>query len=299
MTQTIDLAEIRLASEAEARACRMLLPAAFGPQDAPDRLLVAVGSDGVVLGAAAAAWRVTHDAPGFPVLVTVVPPMRRHDLGRRLLKGLAADAAGEATALRSWTPLPPDSEAAAFLRGCGFVEAFRFVTFEASNHGVATFNTAMHRSIARLLARGRIPADVQVVSGNSAPAPDIALLAAREFPGITPHAVAQMESGDFGVFDPASSVVVVHRDRVVAASLCREADDMLQVDMTMVCPDYRNGWANILMLQAVADRCVVGGMKGCRFSCDSRVRDTMKLAPRTGAQIVAEVAVFVRRLPAA
>ncbi len=102
-----DLA-IAPARDAEARACRMLLPAAYtGPEP---EVLLARGGDGTILGAAALRWQSWTAPPGFPLLVQVVPAVRRRGVGRALVEAAATLARGEAPGLWSWDMLDEGSD---------------------------------------------------------------------------------------------------------------------------------------------------------------------------------------------
>jgi hypothetical protein len=66
--------------------------------------------------------------------------------------------------------------------------------------------------------------------------------------------------------------------------LCRRFGDVADIDVNVVTPELRRGWANVPLLEGMARRChAVGGVR-FRFSCEEHVRDTLNLARCSGAR---------------
>jgi len=277
---------IRPAHDAEAPACRALLPEAFGPTDGPV-LYVAVG-DGAIVGAAAIGW-----VPGgFPVQVHVVPAWRRRGVGRALVDAAAAAAAGETARLRAWTLLAEDSPAERFLLATGFAAARRFHGFDTG------FEFAAHvaRVRAYLERSGRIPDGVAVVAPSAAPRAELVALVAANLHAVPAAVAARVAADGPSGYDDTLSVVLMHDGRVAGATLSSRDGAVGRIEVNVVAPALRGGWANIILLDETARRGIAGGIERFRFFSDETTRDTMNLGRRTGARFLGVGLVMERPL---
>ncbi len=232
--------------------------------------------EGAIRGAAALAWI----PRGFPLLVHVAPPWRRQGIGRALVQAAANTAVGETPALRAWTPLEETSEAAQFLRVVGFQVTRRVLAFETDG---LRFSAAMTTLLARLRAAGKVPADVHVAHLAEASPADVVALVAPEF-GTMPHDVAwRLAPGAPGAYDRDLSLVLLRGGAVCGAILCLRSGDLVTVDVNVVAPHLRRGWANLLLLEAITHRCRADGVTRCHFTCEEHVRDTLNVARRSDA----------------
>jgi len=70
---------------------------------------------------------------------------------------------------------------------------------------------------------------------------------------------------------------------VVGVMLCQMDGDALRVEVNVVAPELRGGWANLLMVEAMARRARTAGSTPFRFGCKPHVTDTLGLTWRSGA----------------
>ncbi len=278
---------VTLATEREAPACLALLPEAQG---VPVELLIA-RRRGVFAGAAGLYWRSWSKPGGFPTQIHVLPLQRRQGVGRRLLQEAALLAAPETEGLWSLRPAKPQSPEALFMQACGFVPRRRQHHFQAR---IEVLLTHLAPLVARLRAHGRIPPDVQVVSLAEAPLEEVGWLVSAELGGGPIEALHRLRQRDAA---PAPdnldrSLAVLHEGHVIGAMLWRLKDGLATVDARVVAPRWRNGWPNLLLLEASLLRARDEGIADFRFYCDETVRDTLRLAQRASAVEVASDALF-------
>ncbi len=271
-----DTTLVRPALEAESVSCRALLPEAFLPSGYAPELFVAPAPESGILGAAALAWV----PDGFPLLIRVAEGWRRQGIGGALLRAVMDTAAGETPALRAWGPLAEASPGALFLQAAGFRPIRRLLVFETD---AVRFATAMTALLGRFRAAGRVPADVRLASLDEAPPSEVVRLVTQHM-ATQPHDVAwRIAPGAPNGYNRALSLVLMRDVRVVAAMLCRRHAEAIEVDVNVVAPDVRRGWANLLLLEGMARLCRAAGIRRFRFSCEEHVRDTLNLARRSGA----------------
>jgi GNAT superfamily N-acetyltransferase len=251
-----------------------MLPDAFPAFGRAPELLVATSPNGLI-GAAAVAW-----VPrGFPILLFVAEGWRRQGIGRRLLEAATASAAGETTALRAWNAVQEDSAAASFLQAVGFQVTRRLLVFETD---AAEFEASMTALLRRMA--GKVPGDVIVGTLAQAPPSGVVSLVAPQFATL-PHDVAwRITSGSPLGYDQTLSLVLLQKGKVIGAMLCKRSGELAEVDVNVVAPAFRGGWANLLLLEAMARRARADGVAHFRFSCEEHVRDTLNLARRSGAR---------------
>ncbi len=287
---------VRAAEECEARACRMLLPQAFPIDPAPE-LLVALGPDSTLIGAAAVGWVAAGDASAFPIAVEVVPPWRRRGVGHALIDAAAASVRGETTGLQPWNALEDDSEAVGFFLACGFYVHHRVLHFIGDATSVEAL-LARHRTW--LTERGRIPANARLVGLRDAPHPELAHLLAREFHNSPAQVLARLHGESAPPFDAERSVVLLVDGAVMGAQIWTNGDDGVpQVEVNVVSPTLRHGWANVLLTHEGVRIGVTKGTHAFRFFCHERVIDTVNIARRSGAKLARTDVVLRRDIAAA
>lgn len=279
---------IRPAQDADMRACRLLLPAAFSAESAP-QLMVAVqaGAPETVVSACALSWcnapKPEAEPTGFAILLHVVPILRRLGVGRAMVENAVAWCAAETAGLRNWLPVEDGSEASLFLEQAGFVRHHRILHFVTDLVG---FHVIVDGLRMRMQRSGRLPADARLLRIEEAPAWDVAALVAPEF--AAPHAtiLRRLSPTATDAFDLHRSVAL-YLDEVLAGVLIFSWNNgEVSIEVIVVAPAFRGGAANVLLLEAATRAAIEGGAARFRFFCDERTRDTLGLARRAGAEPV-------------
>lgn len=267
---------VALATDAETPACLALLPDLHNL----DAEFLIARQDGALAGAAGLVWRHRRTAAGFPLEVEVLPDRRRRGVGRALVAAALRLAQGEAPGLWSRRPLEAGSTAAAFAEACGFRERGREHHFIAE---VAKVSAYVAPLVAKLKARGHIPARARIVALKDAPPVDAAWLISAEFGGGPGAALAVLAGRAGGGIDLERSRAVMDGDQLAGVVFGRGGDDMAIVEGSIVAPAWRKGWANALITDAVLAVARDGGFDRFRFHCGEEVLDTMRLAERAEA----------------
>lgn len=277
-------ASIRAANAAELPAVRRIVPSLFGVARAPDRLLVCVDeAERKVIGVAAIAWNLWGAPPGFPLWVHVLEGYRRRGHGRALLAAAAHAARSDAAIFHAWSALDEHDEGCEFLRAVGFAQLRRTLHYEADG---ATFFAMIAGARSRLARRGRIPADARTVPLRDAPYAGVAHLVSSAFGTRHEVALAATRNQRAGGYDRDRSVVLMVGEDVRGALLYRWANGVPEIDVNVVGPGLRRGWANVLLLHDATRNGLEGGASRFRFHCEDRVLDTINLARRSGAKLL-------------
>ena len=278
---------VTLASEAEAPACLALLPEAQG---VPVELLIA-RRGGAFAGAAALYWRSWFQPSGFPVLVHVLPLERRRGVGRQLLAEAALLAAAETDGLWALKAARSDSLEALFMQACGFVPRRQQHHFQAR---IAALLEHISPLTARLRTHGRVPEGVRIAPLSDAPLEEVGWLVSAELGGGPMEALQRLRRrGASPDADPLDrSLAIMKDDHVAGVMLWRLEQGLAMVDARVVSPRWRNGWPNLLLLEASLLRARDEGVTEFRFYCDETVRDTLRLAQRAAAAEVASDALY-------
>jgi len=277
--------ELRHASDADMRACRMLLPMAFTAYGAPE-LVAAVqrGAADTLVGACALSWcnapKPEAEPGGFPVMAHVVPSHRRLGIGRALVEAAAAWCRGDTTGLRTWLPVVDGSGEASFLERVGFVRHHRTLHFET---GLAPFHAIVDGLRSRMQRTGRLPHGARIVRLADAPAWDVAALVAPEF--AAPHAaiLRRLSPTAPDAFDLQRSVALYVGTALAGVLIYSWNGGDVGIEVIVVAPAFRAGAANVLLLEAATRTALDGGAERFRFFCDEHTRDTLGLARRAGA----------------
>lgn len=277
---------IRRASDAEAYACRLLLPEAFSLSAAPV-LLVATPADmqAQIVAAAALHWEECGADPGFGLQLHVVPSARRHGIGRALIEAATQLCQGETSALRTSRPLPEGCEAEPFLAATGFVQRRQIRHFEA---GLQHYHAIVDGFYQRLALHGQIPAEIRVVSAREVPAGPLATLLASEFPVQRETARRWLSGEATDGYDLDASVVLMVEDHIAGALFIRFNGTVPTIDALVIRKRFRKSWANVVLLRQATFRGLEIGrgngwpmdLQKIRFSCDEDNHDTLRLAAR-------------------
>jgi GNAT superfamily N-acetyltransferase len=268
---------IRRARESEMRLARQLLPSVYSATQASDMLFLAE-TEGAPhpVGAAAIAW-----APaGFPVELHVVPSFRRRGVGRALIEAVATAVEGETDRMRSWNMVGEGSPAEIFLRATGFAVTRRFFGFETDGMKFLPFIEAIRRPLVR---SGRIPPGARISSLSEAPRAELIKLVSTELAAFPATVAARIAAQGSSWYDEELSVVLMLNGALVGAMLMTRSGDLGRVEVNVVAPSFRGGWANVVILDEAVRRIVGSGLKRLRFFCDEHTRDTINLAKHAGA----------------
>lgn len=275
---------VREARDEEHERCRSILPECFFPSAAPE-LFVAVDRDDCIQGVAAVLW----SAGGFPLQLHVLEAFRRRGIGRALVDSVIAAARGETGKLRNWSPVAENGAGASFLHRMGFVVERRLHGFEADCLGKAEEARRFYDRLKRW-----IPPDARIVTLDQAPAQELAQLVAREFGAAPAFVAARLQSG--AVYSPKDCVVALHGARVVGAVLAVREGSCLRVDVNVVTPEYRRGWASPWLIISLLQLGLDAGLSRFRFFCDDDTRDTLALARRLEAHALEPALLFAKSL---
>lgn len=275
------------------RACRMLLPGAFGPTNAPE-LLVALDANQQLIGAAAIGWTSNGDPPACPVMVHVRPAWRRRGVGAAIIDSVALLVRDDAGAISPWSNPTEGGDVALFCAATGFSTHHRVFYFTGM---AADVEAALARYREKLDGAGWIPRDARVVPLSEAPAAEVAHLVCREFGSSQSAILARILGRAEPGFDPRLSVVLTLDGVVVGAQMVtRAADGIPVVEANVVTPRLRRGWANLLLTHEGTRLSVTSGTQLFRFSCDERVIDTLNIARRSGAELTRTELAMTRRV---
>lgn len=284
---------VRGARDAEHAAIRRLMPSVFTATSAPDRLFVATAGSGEIVAAAGIEWRLGGQPPGFRVHIEVAEHARRRHLGSALLSAAVEAARGEVKCIHPWVALDEGGAAHAFVAARGFELIRRILHFDVDG---ATF----HRMIAsirdRLRVQARIPAAASTVPLAAVDPVAVARLLCDVFGTRYDTALANVTGWEGQGYDRARSVVLLHGDEVGGALLFRWNAGVPDIDVNLVRPQWRGRWANVLLLEHATRNGLAGGATRFTFRCDERVRDSVNLARRAGADLLKREVEYVLRV---
>jgi len=260
-----------------------MVPQLFTAETAPDTLLVACAMDhSHPIGVCAIAWRFWGTPPGFPLHVHVAECARRKGVGRALVRAAAGWCRDNTGRFHAWDAVEEGSEAEAFARAVGFTLLRRTLYFDAE---LAACEALVEPIYGRLRDYGAIPANAEVVSLRAAPAREVARLVSESFDSPIDDLLANVRGRVPGGFDLEYSFVLMLDGAVCGALLQRRMGDLPQVEVSVIAPAFRLGWAAVVLLREAARRGNAAGARQIRFRCEDGVIDTVNLARRVGARL--------------
>ncbi|WP_419809874.1 hypothetical protein [Sphingomonas sp.] len=138
---------------------------------------------------------------------------------------------------------------------------------------------------------GRIPADLAMIDLTEANVEQVKWLIAEQMDAPPPRmdqmlARALAEPSESAPVDRERSRVLVTGDSTVAGVLLTRqvpGENVSEVVCNVVDPRWRGGWANPMLLHGFTAKSLEQGCTRMRFDCDEDVRDTIRLARRSGA----------------
>lgn len=263
--------DVRPPNRAELLPCRMLLPEAFRSGRRPD-LLLATGRDPLRYEGVLAFELVHHGGRlGWRIEAHVARAARLRGVGGRLVAEIARRGRRRGVGFLLAEVAPEDRGATSFLASAGFRVASRCATYEGD---LSRYRSAACDLRDRLAARGKVPDGARVVSPRDAPAEALDRLA-REW-----AARAFLAPGDLSPSfweRPAirdASAVLMLGDRAIGGIVAEVAGDSAGIAWRSIDPEFRLGWANIILSAAVADRLASLGVRRIRFSTTEETPDT-------------------------
>ena len=283
---------IRPARDAEARACRLLMPEAFSATYAPELWVALDPSNSNVVGAGAVGWQPMPPGPGFPVELHVIPSHRRRGIGTAVLQAIVEACTGHTERLHSWASEVEGSPAAGFCTAAGFAPRSRLFEFDADGMRFYTMIKTIHD---RLANSGKIPPELRIVSLREAPLEQVTALVGSQFADVPLSTATALSKGLIN-YDQDKSAVLLQGQAVKGALLYLWNNGNPVIDVNVVAPELRHGPGNVLLLEAATRKGLEGRATGFRFRCEEHVRDTLNLARRSGAKLASVRLAFSRTI---
>ena len=281
--------EVRTARAEEAAACAALLPNVR----TPDAQFLIARRGGRIAGAAALRWVNWNKPPGFPLAIEVVPDARRMGVGKALVAAAIELCHRETAGVWSIKTFAEDSEAADFLRACGFTVQRRVLHFSMDT---AAFDDHMSGIVERLHKTKRVPQELRTVSLRDADLGKVAVLVSQSFnrghDRLLSLLMESVEQGGSDKFDPDLSVVIEACGDPVGAIFGRWNDGNCLIEANVVAPGWRRSSVNALQLAASVRNIREKGSQEFQFRCDDDVIDSINLAKRAGGKHIATEAQF-------
>jgi len=274
---------VRPVTSADYTALRLLLPQAvhFGAA-----VLAWVAEDELarVIGAGAMSLRMRKSpAPGPRVIVHVVPPRRRLGVATAILNAIGAAAQSrKAEALYAWDQIEPGGPEHQCWQMLGFTQG---VVAEQAWTSMTDGFEEFQLLYERLLQRGRIPPEAEVVRISEANPWQIAELHVTELGSVRADVLRQLR-GEGGIrLDPELSCALVLEGKVLGFILVeRQPVDSAAVFVhaTVVHPELRRGWANLHMRYHFARRCLEAGVTSMVYQSFDQHPDTRSFNRKWG-----------------
>ena len=257
---------------------------------------VATGSqDQRVLGAAAMTQSCRtqpHAGPG--IAVEVIAASRRQGIATGLLAQLelAARQTFDARALYAATRVEHGS---AHKQGWEWLGFQPIEKVEEHELPTARFDSELGPLVDRMRARGRIPADAEIVPLYKANAPAVLQLHLDQMGGDRGDLYRKLRGHGTGAFHPRYSRVLLVDGRVKGCILAhRAATDVAAVDADIVDPSLRGGWANVWLKLDATRGAIRLGIKTFRFTTFDHYTDTRSFTDRLGGVTVRTTHLMVR-----
>jgi GNAT superfamily N-acetyltransferase len=294
---TFDIAKsgfaVRAAMPADAKACRMLLPAMAGDSPA----VVAVdGKRGLVVGAAAIG-RTQRPRPliGPGAMIHVIPPCRRHGIGRALCETLVQLARRQgAQAVYAAQRVEAGGEEMRCWQALGFKECETVLEHELP---LAQFAPRLAPLVARLRELGRIPADARIVPLYAADRVQVLQLHLDEMGGDRASLYQKLLGRGPGAYHPRYSRVLLVGERTAGCILAhRKSRYVAAVDANIVIPELRGDWANAWLKLEAAQGAMSLGVTHFHFTSFDQYEDTRAFSKKLGGAATRHWVLMMRAL---
>jgi GNAT superfamily N-acetyltransferase len=246
------------------------------------------------VGAVAIDWVNREPEARFATHIHVMPAFRKQGIGRRIADHVVAMVSGETDALRSFGSFKEGGEQAVFARACGFEVAKRLLYFRME--GVPLVAN-LEGLLARLEARGRVPASLRIIPARDAPHDDLAMLLADSLGTHQPRLASMLAMAVHDApeaIDLDKSVAVMDGDTLAGALVYRWNNGAPMIEGNVVAPAYRAGPVNLMQLLAATRNGLAGGATAFTYICDETVTDSVNLARRGGGTLLKSEVELVR-----
>jgi GNAT superfamily N-acetyltransferase len=288
--------EIRPPHSGEWPACRMLLPRAFGRHRTPE-VLLAFDEDQPANPQITGAVAYQRRGSQIGILdLRVLRTHRRKGVGTRLLNNLFSTAmAGGHSVISVFTDILANPDAGPFLISNGFQSRNRMFVVEAD---LERMLAGMSRLRDRLVSSGRVPSSARLVTPAEAPMDEVIRLFDKYIMDercLRPEFFrASFSSARFD----ESSVILMVDGRVGGLLMVEWLRDIhrAEVPARVVVPEYRGGWANVLMMATALERGRAAGITRVRFESLEDNADTLSLARRFQADTIRVLDRFLRQV---
>jgi GNAT superfamily N-acetyltransferase len=286
---------IRRATQADAKAVRMLLPqfsdvaAVFVALDDVDHL---------VIGAAATARAARmHPLVGPGVALHVIEPRRRSGIGKRLLAHLM-HAAQDTRAKALYGAKRVDQVGDEF-RGWTWMGFQPCETVQEHVLPIRQIASRLVPLVERMRTVGRIPAGARVLPLYQTERASVLQLHLDHMGGDRHELSRKLRGLGAGAFLPRQSKVLLIDGKVKGCLLAsRVSKETIAVDANIVEPSLRGGWANA-WLKLEAFQGAPPGVVEFSYSSFDHYADTRSFTRKLGGRIVRTTALMVRPIPAA
>lgn len=285
---------IRRASECDALAVRMLMPA---ETDALSYCLVAeTGDPPRIIGAAGITTSLRPEPlPGPGVAVHVIPPYRRCGVARDLIAELARQATISGFgALYATQKIDLDSDEMRAWKALGFTIC---ETVKHHELPLDEFEVQLAPLLERMRERGKIPASARIIPLCDADLEAVANLHLAVLGG-NAFDLRQKLRGDVpNSYSARYSRILLVDNRTVGFILAhRAAQDIAHVDANVLAPEVRGGWANIWLKLEATRGAQELGIKKFVFTSFDHYTDTRSFTDRLQGVTVATKVLMYRPL---
>jgi GNAT superfamily N-acetyltransferase len=282
---------VRTARAAELDMAFALLPHMANQGVPPDAVQVAClpGQAGIAGAAAFSLHTIDDRMPGVRADILVLPSQRRCGIGRALLQALRErGAAWDIDYLHSWQQFDT-AQPNPFLSAAGAVVLRSIHHFDAASSDGHAYCS---RFLDRLRAAGRIPAGAHVVPLRPAHWTAASWLYAQHSGTPRGDVLRHIERTSADDQNAALSFALELDGRLIGFLLACRSGDLPAADLWITLPQYRNGWAALMLLQAASAGLMRLGLPRLRFHCNDEAHATLGMARRCGATLTRTMATY-------